>query len=146
MGIFSNIFSKIMNVAHAATNTDNKPSTNSPSTSQPSSPAQNQAQTQAAPQTQQQAASAPQQHVDVEAILKNLASKAGTKFNYQTSIVDLLKLLNMDSSLDSRRKLADELHYSGDKNNTEAMNIWLIKQVYGKLSENGGKVPDNWKA
>jgi hypothetical protein len=57
------------------------------------------------------------------------------------SIVDLMKLLNLDSSLAARKELATELHYTGDKNDSAAMNIWLHKQVMQKLAENGGKVP-----
>ncbi|MDF7673299.1 DUF3597 domain-containing protein [Acetobacteraceae bacterium ESL0709] len=128
MGIFSNILSKIMTPAHE----NKEPVQNSSSAAAPSS-------------TQATSIPTTNQPVDVEAVLKDLAVKSGMKLNYQTSIVDLMKLLNLDSSLDSRRKLADELNYTGDKNNTEAMNIWLIKQLYGKIGENGGHVPQDWK-
>ncbi len=59
----------------------------------------------------------------------------------ETSIVDLLKLLGMDSSLSARKTLAQELHYTGDMNNSASMNIWLSKEVIKKIAENGGKVP-----
>ena len=83
--------------------------------------------------------------VDVEAVLNDLAAKAGQPLNWRTSIVDLMKLLGLDSGLASRKQLADELHYTGDKDDSATMNIWLHKQVMQKLAENGGKVPDDLK-
>ena len=79
--------------------------------------------------------------VDVAAILTKLASENKEKLDWSKSIVDLMKLLNMDSSLSARKELAGELHYSGDTNDSAAMNIWLHKQVMQKLADNGGKVP-----
>ena len=95
----------------------------------------------AAPATTASAATAPP--VDVEKILTDKAAQAGQPLNWQTSIVDLLKLLGMDSSLQARKTLAGELHYSGDTNDSAAMNVWLIKQVMSQLAVNGGKVPAN---
>ena len=83
--------------------------------------------------------------VDVEAVLNDMASKNPQKLNWRTSIVDLMKLLDLDSSLHARQQLADELHYSGDKNDSASMNLWLHKQVIKKLEENGGKVPADLK-
>lgn len=79
--------------------------------------------------------------VDVEAILTAMAAKNPQKLNWRTSIVDLMKLLGMESSLAERRELATELGYTGDQKDTATMNIWLHKQVMRKLAENGGKVP-----
>jgi 3-oxoacyl-ACP reductase-like protein len=79
--------------------------------------------------------------VDVEAVLEALNAKSSQKLNWQTSIVDLMKLVGLDSSLKNRQELAAELGYSGDKNDSAAMNIWLHKAVMRKLAENGGKVP-----
>jgi hypothetical protein len=79
--------------------------------------------------------------VDVEAILTELAGKAGQKLDWRRSIVDLMKLLNLDSSLAARKELAAELHYTGDTSDSATMNVWLHKQVMKKLAENGGKVP-----
>ena len=79
--------------------------------------------------------------VDVEAILEEMAANNKQKLNWRTSIVDLMKLVGMESSLAERRELADELGYTGDKQDTAPMNIWLHKQVLRKLAENGGKVP-----
>ncbi len=84
---------------------------------------------------------APMSEVDVEAVLTALAAKAGQKLNWRTSIVDLMKLLGMESSLAERRELAGELAYTGDTQDTATMNVWLHKQVMKKLAENGGKVP-----
>ena len=81
--------------------------------------------------------------VDVEAILNKLAAQSKEKLNWRLSIVDLMKLLNLDFSLTARKALADELHYTGNKNDTATMNIWLHKQVMQKLADNGGKVPDD---
>ena len=81
------------------------------------------------------------QQVDVEEILTNMQKASGQQLNWRTSIVDLLKLLNLDSSLQARKELAAELHYTGDTNDSATMNIWLHKQVMTKLAQNGGKVP-----
>ena len=83
--------------------------------------------------------------VDVAAILDGLAAENKEKLNWKTSIVDLMKLLDLDSSLSDRKSLAEELNYSGDMNDSASMNIWLHKQVMNKLAENGGKVPDELK-
>ena len=83
--------------------------------------------------------------VDVEAILTTMQQQNSQPLNWRTSIVDLLKLLDLDSSLAARKELADELHFTGDKNDSASMNIWLHKQVMIKLSENGGKVPAELK-
>ncbi len=80
--------------------------------------------------------------MDVEAVLSELASSNAQKLDWRHSIVDLMKLLNLDSGLEARRELAQELHYSGSTDDTAAMNVWLHKQVMTKLAENGGKVPD----
>ena len=86
------------------------------------------------------------QGVDVEAVLKDMASKNPQQLNWQTSIVDLMKLLGLDSSLANRKELAGELGYTGSTDDSASMNIWLQKQVMQKLAENGGKVPDSMKA
>jgi 3-oxoacyl-ACP reductase-like protein len=84
--------------------------------------------------------SSQQPAVDVEAILKGLAAKNAQKLNWQTSIVDLMKLLELDSSLQNRTTLAKELGYSGDSADSAKMNIWLHQQVMRNLAESGGKV------
>jgi hypothetical protein len=81
--------------------------------------------------------------VDVNAVLNEMASKSSQKLDWKKSIVDLMKLVGMDSSLASRKELATELGYTGDKDDSATMNIWLHKQVLKKLAENGGKVPQD---
>lgn len=128
MGILSTIFSKIFPSSHAA-------------------PAPTEAAPAATPAT---AAATPAvasiQQVDVEVVLNGMAAKNSQKLNWKTSIVDLMKLLDLDSSLTARKTLAQELHFSGDTNDSASMNIWLHKQVMIKLAENGGKVPDALKS
>ena len=100
--------------------------------------------TNAAP-TPQAAPAAPAQAVDVEAVLSGIAAKKGVDLNWRTSIVDLMKLLDLDSSLDNRKELATELGYTGAKDGSAEMNMWLIKAVMRELAKNGGTVPANLK-
>ncbi len=74
-------------------------------------------------------------------ILDGLAAKSSEKLDWKHSIVDLMKLVGMDSSLSARKQLATELHYTGDQNDSATMNTWLHKQVLQKLAADGGKVP-----
>jgi hypothetical protein len=87
-------------------------------------------------------ASAP---IDVTGILDGLAAQQRQKLDWRHSIVDLMKLLELDSSLENRKELAKELNYTGDTGDSAAMNIWLHKQVMTKLAQNGGKVPAELK-
>ena len=104
-------------------------------------PTAGQAGTQAPPQAPTQA---PAQQVDVEQVLVQIAREKGNPdLNYKTSIVDLMKLLGMDSSLDNRKELATELGYQGEKDGSAEMNIWLHKEVMKQLAAHGGKVPAN---
>lgn len=80
-------------------------------------------------------------NVDVASILDAAVKQNGQKLDWKHSIVDLLKALNLDSSLSARKELAGELGYTGDTSDSATMNIWLHKAVIKKLSENGGKVP-----
>ena len=95
----------------------------------------------AAPAAAPDVPAAPAESVDVTAILDGLAAKNPEKLDWKKSIVDLLKLVGMDSSLSARKQLANELHYSGDENDSATMNVWLHKQVLRELSEHGGKIP-----
>ena len=79
--------------------------------------------------------------MDLVSLMESKAAAAGQKLNWRTSIVDLMKLLNLDSSLGARKELATELGYTGDMNDSATMNIWLHKQVMKKVAENGGTVP-----
>ena len=78
-------------------------------------------------------------------MLTDLAAKNGQKLDWRKSIVDLMKLLDLDSSLSARQELAKELGYSGSSDDSATMNVWLHKQVMQKLAANGGKVPDDLK-
>jgi 3-oxoacyl-ACP reductase-like protein len=129
MGIFSNIYNKIFHhSSDAAPAATPAAAADAPAAAAPA----------AAP-----AAAVPV--VDVEVVLVDLASKNAETLNWRTSIVDLMKLLQLDSSLAARKELAQELHFTGDTNDSASMNIWLHRQVMIKLAENGGKVPEELK-
>jgi Domain of unknown function (DUF3597) len=87
----------------------------------------------------------PGQTVDVAAIVDKAAAATGEKLAWRTSIVDLMKALNLDSSLNARKQLAKELNYTGDTNDSATMNVWLHKQIMAKLAANGGKLPSDIK-
>lgn len=91
------------------------------------------------------AAAPPAQTVDVAAIVDKAAAATGEKLAWRTSIVDLMKALGLDSSLTARKQLATELKYTGDMNDSATMNVWLHKQMMGKLADNGGKLPSDIK-
>jgi hypothetical protein len=84
--------------------------------------------------------------VDVADVLTKLAAEKKEKLDWRHSIVDLMKLLDLDSGFAARKELAQELQYSGNLNDSAAMNVWLHKQVMQKLAANGGKVPEELKA
>ena len=134
MGILSNIFHKIFPSSHPA-------NTGAAAGTAPAAPTATTAAP--APAAPGATAAAPIAEVDVESILNNMSGAAG--LNWRTSIVDLLKLLGLDSSLQSRKELAQELHYTGDTNDSASMNIWLHRQVMNKLAATGGKVPADLK-
>jgi hypothetical protein len=124
-----NIFGKIMN-AIFGTKADAAPTGGGTATSTGSAPAPS---------------SAPAQSVDVAPILDKAVAAKGEKLAWRTSIVDLMKALDIDSSLAARKDLAKELGYTGDTNDSATMNIWLHKQVMAKLAANGGKLPPEIK-
>ena len=125
MGLFQDLMTKIFRGAASA---QPAPGARSGDTAQPTPGA--------APPTAK-----PAGPVDVAAILDKMASESKQKLDWKYSIVDLMKLVGMDSSLSARRELAADLNYSGDTNDTATMNMWLHKEVMKKLAENGGKVP-----
>ena len=98
--------------------------------------------TAAAPQAQP---AAPLQNVDIDKVLSDLAAKKGGGGNYRESIVDLLKLLDLDSSLNARKELAQELGVNAGAHGSAEQNIALHKAVMRKVAENGGKVPESMK-
>jgi len=83
--------------------------------------------------------------VDDAPILDKAVAAKGEKLAWRTSIVDLMKALDIDSSFAARKELAKELGYTGDSNDSASMNIWLHKQVMTKLAANGGKLPPDIK-
>ena len=145
MGLLGTLFSKIFPSSHAA----NRGASTTQSTAQASQqPAgQSAAGQMSAPNQQTAAQNAGTQSgmatVDVEQLLNDMAANNSQKLNWRTSIVDLMKLVGMDSSIENRKELAKELHYTGDTSDSAAMNIWLHKQVMKKIAENGGKVPQD---
>ncbi|MCL2180576.1 MAG: DUF3597 domain-containing protein [Treponema sp.] len=142
MGVFSSIKEKIFGKAAPE---PAKPATIQPTYSVPSGTAAAAiaaGKAQAAAQAQAQAVKEAAAPVDVEAVLEAKVKEKGGKFNWRVSIVDLLKLLDMDSSLAARKELAAELKYSGPHADGSAeKNIWLHKEVMKALAANGGKVP-----
>lgn len=88
-------------------------------------------------------AAKPLSAVDVEAVMDKAVTESGQQLNWRTSIVDTMKALGIDSSLEHRKELAKELNYTGDMNDSAAMNIWLHKKVMTELAANGGKLPPN---
>ncbi|HEV8466451.1 MAG TPA: DUF3597 domain-containing protein [Pseudolabrys sp.] len=92
-----------------------------------------------------QTSAPPTQTVDVAAVVDKAAAATGEKLAWRTSIVDLMKALNLDSSLAARKELAKELKYTGDTSDSATMNVWLHKQVMAKLAANGGKLPADIK-
>ena len=143
MGILNNIFRKIFPSSHPAV-VQASP-TAAPQTTAPASAATTQSTGlgQNAPSQAAVPPAAPLQQVDVESILTGMPNSS--TLNWRTSIVDLLKLLNLDSDLKSRKELAAELDFTGDTNDSASMNIWLHRQVMNKLAANGGKVPADLK-
>jgi hypothetical protein len=134
MSIFGNIMSAIFGHSSAAAATAQAPAA-APSAAPPAAPTS----PSSAP------VASPTSPVDVAAIMDQFAAQATQQLNWRTSIVDLMKLINLDSSLTARKELALELHYTGDTNDSASMNVWLHKQVMTNLAENGGKVPDELK-
>jgi len=137
MSIFADIMSAIFGHSASAAPAGSGPQVEPPPTG--SAP-----QVQPAP-TSATAKPATQATVDVAAVLDGLAKQKKQKLKWRTSIVDLMKLLDLDSSATARKRLAEELHYQGDMKHSAKMNIWLHKQVMIKLAENGGKVPEDLK-
>jgi 3-oxoacyl-ACP reductase-like protein len=145
MGLFNTLMSKIFDhasstvtvpVSSGAPAPASAPATQGSTTPAMPSPV-------AAPTPRPSSATAPAQPVDVAAILDNLVAKDSEKLDWKHSIVDLMKLVGMDSSLAARKELAQDLHYTGDTSDSATMNIWLHKEVMKKLAENGGKVPES---
>lgn len=146
MSLFGSIISKIFGGGSASAQASGSHASGTPTVSPAATGAGSGSSGAAAPSTSgapspTRAQTGSAANVDVGQILSDMAAKKGENLNYKQSIVDLLKLLDLDSSLTARKQLADELHYTGDKDDSATMNVWLHKQVVQKLAENGGKVP-----
>ena len=135
MSILSDMMSKIFGRQSAATPAAAGTATGSP----PTAPA-------GTPTTAGAGAGKPMSRQEVEAMVQKIADDTGRQnYNWKQSIVDLMKLLDLDSSLAARKQLAQELGYTGQLNGSAEMNIWLHQQVMTKLAESGGVVPDSLK-
>src|SRR5262245_56017590 len=134
MALFSHLLSRIW--GHADTAAPTAASTGGNSAATPSS-----ATPDAAPAAAPAAPASPAAPVDVAAVLNGLAATHAERLDWQHSIVDLLKLVGLDSSLAARKELATDLGYTGELDGSAAMNLWLHKEVMKKLADNGGKVP-----
>lgn len=129
MSLFGTILEKLGIGTHAAPSAQAAPAPAAPTADAPAA---------GAPAS---SAAQPVSSVDVAAKLDGLASSNAEKLNWKTSIVDLLKLLNIDSSLTNRKELAKELNYTGSTEDSAAMNTWLHQEVLRKIAENGGTLP-----
>ena len=140
MSIFSSILNKIFHPAGAA-----QAATPAGSDQAPAAGATPAAAPAGAPPADGGSAPAPGQEVDVESVLEGIAAQKGGGGNWRTSIVDLLKMLDLDSSLDARKQLANELSVHAGADGSAEQNIALSKAVWQQLAQNGGKVPDSLK-
>jgi hypothetical protein len=132
MSIFGTIMGKIMgNAARKEAAAENNARAANPATATP------------APAAAATAVATPTATVDVAARLDEMKAASKQNLNWRESIVDLMKLVGIDSDITNRRALAHELGYTGDLNDSATMNVWLHKQVMQKLAENGGQVPAN---
>jgi len=147
MSVFGNIVSAIFGSKHAASVTaaagSSPPSPSAGSAKGAPSPS---TATAVGASTPSAGAAKPISKADVEAILAKLADEQDEDYDWKRSIVDLMKLLKLDSGLGARKQLAQELGYTGALDGSAEMNMWLDTQVMTKLAESGGKVPDSLKA
>ena len=133
MGVLGNIMSAIFGSKTAPTQAKSAAEGSKPLSTPASSPAAS---------VQAEARTSGGSTVDVAAVLDKAVAAKKQKLEWRTSIVDLMKALDLDSSLSARKELAKDLQYDGDTNDSAKMNMWLHKQVMKKLAENGGKVPN----
>jgi hypothetical protein len=138
MSIFGNIVSAIFGSKHAAGVTTAGGTAGGAAAAPPSSTATT--------TSTGSATAKPISKADVEGILQKLAAEQREDLDWRRSIVDLMKLLKLDSGLGARKQLAQELGYTGALDGSGEMNVWLHRQVMTKLAESGGKVPDSLRA
>ena len=145
MGIFSSIVNAIFGSKAAAAVPGASAALESTAAA-PAAPSASSAPASTATASAAPAGAAPISRADVEAIIAKIEADRGVKYNWRQSIVDLMKLLDLDSSLGARKELAQELGYKGALDGSAEMNVWLHKQVMEKLAEGGGKVPASLKS
>src|SRR5262245_40040752 len=145
MSVFGNIMSAVFGQKDAATSAAKPVALSSTPAPGPTAAGTAAAGTVAAATTAAAGATTakPISRAEVEAMIQQIAASKGEQYNWRQSIVDLMKLLGLDSSLNARKQLAQELGYKGELNGSAEMNIWLHQQVMTKLAEGGGKVPDS---
>ncbi|MBB2919353.1 DUF3597 domain-containing protein [Cupriavidus alkaliphilus] len=149
MSIFKDILNKLLGKDKPAATTTATTTSTPPAAGTPTAGTAPTAGTGAAPAGNVQgttgtpagAQATPLSGVDVEAIMDRMVQQSGQTLNWRTSIVDTMKALGIDSSLEHRKELARELHYTGDMNDSAAMNVWLHKRLMQELAANGGKLP-----
>ena len=141
MGILSSIFSKLFPPSHPANS-----AAAAPLETQASAAPADSTDASATGATAATSAPAAAEPVDIQAVLEEMAQHNPEPLNWQTSIVDLMKLLGLDSSLQARKLLAHELDYSGDTNDSATMNVWLHREVMNRVAANGGTVPADLRA
>lgn len=147
MGLFNTLMTKIF--SHASSSAPTASGTpapaSAPATQGSSTPAMPAPAASGAPaaSTAPKVPAAPAQQVDVAAALDKLAAQNSEKLDWKHSIVDLMKLVGMESSLSARKELAQDLHYTGDTGDSAAMNTWLHQEVMQKLAANGAKIPQD---
>jgi hypothetical protein len=140
MSIFGNIASAIFGKGHAL-GAGHQLAPGAPAGAAPGAPAaQGTATASGAPATGKAMTQA-----EVEGMIRKIADTQNERLNWQQSIVDLMKLLKLDSSFTARKQLAQELGYKGSLDGSAEMNIWLHQQVMTKLAESGGVVPESLK-
>ena len=144
MGIFSAILNKLR--GHRGEQAGGGQQAAAPAPQQPQGSPQQQPQAQGAPSGMQGSQQVTLQDVDIDAVLSEMASKKGGGGNYRTSIVDLLKLLDLDSSMSARKELAEELNVHAGAHGSAEQNVALHKAVMQKIEENGGKVPESMRS
>jgi hypothetical protein len=145
MSVFGKIVSAIFGSKHASTVTGAAGSSSPPPSSAAPSASPSSAGVAAGATPAGATAAKPISKADVEAILQKVAAEQREDLDWRRSIVDLMKLLKLDSGLGARKQLAQELGYTGALDGSTEMNVWLHKQVMIKLAETGGKVPDSLK-
>ncbi len=143
MGLFNTLMSKIFSHASSADQSASVGGSGQPASGAPASPSTPASTTPPPSAAPVAGATPPANEVDAAATLDALAKKNPEQLDWKRSIVDLMKLVGMESSLSARKELAHDLHYTGDTSDSATMNMWLHEEVMKKLAENGAKIPQD---